>query len=365
MKYLERQRYGKLVKHLQREARHARNMREDVAPPQQLDALTAAEQLLREAWQARDPGRLDAAAEQASTAIAALYPPRRLPRLRENLEILVVALAIAMAFRTFFIQPFKIPTGSMQPTLYGITVQPQETRQWSDYFPFNLIKLAVFGERFTEIKAKITGRVNPYYERVDHNFIVYVDGVPHEIHSQMAMYFKLGDYVQKGQRLASGLRRIGDHIFVNKVLYNFARPQRGDIIVFDTAGIQHPAIKTNTFYIKRLVGLPNERIAVDPPYLLVNTQRVTEPYPFERLLTATNQGYNGYALAQAHGQGPRPKLADKADVLILGDQDYLPFGDNTHFSLDGRYFGPIEETHLVGPAFAVYWPFGKRWGWVQ
>ena len=40
---------------------------------------------------------------------------------RENVEVLLVALAVAMGIRTFFLQPFKIPTGSMQPTLYGVT----------------------------------------------------------------------------------------------------------------------------------------------------------------------------------------------------------------------------------------------------
>ena len=42
---------------------------------------------------------------------------------RENIEVLLVALAVAMGIRTFFLQPFKIPTGSMQPTLYGVTSQ--------------------------------------------------------------------------------------------------------------------------------------------------------------------------------------------------------------------------------------------------
>src|SRR5581483_421060 len=40
---------------------------------------------------------------------------------RENTEVILVAIVVAMAIRTFFLQPFKIPTGSMQPTLYGIT----------------------------------------------------------------------------------------------------------------------------------------------------------------------------------------------------------------------------------------------------
>src|SRR5262249_10290041 len=43
------------------------------------------------------------------------------PGIRENVEVLLVALAVAMSIRTFFAQPFKIPTGSMQPTLFGVT----------------------------------------------------------------------------------------------------------------------------------------------------------------------------------------------------------------------------------------------------
>ncbi|MEI9864457.1 MAG: S26 family signal peptidase [Limisphaerales bacterium] len=47
---------------------------------------------------------------------------------RENIEVLLVALSVAMAIRTFFLQPFKIPTGSMQPTLYGVNSEPDFSR---------------------------------------------------------------------------------------------------------------------------------------------------------------------------------------------------------------------------------------------
>src|ERR1700722_7632346 len=53
---------------------------------------------------------------------------------RENVEVLLVALAVAMGIRTFFVQPFKIPTGSMQPTLFGVTSTPDFTKIdfWQD-----------------------------------------------------------------------------------------------------------------------------------------------------------------------------------------------------------------------------------------
>ena len=47
---------------------------------------------------------------------------------RENVEVLLVALTVALGVRTFFLQPFKIPTGSMQPTLYGVTSVPDYSR---------------------------------------------------------------------------------------------------------------------------------------------------------------------------------------------------------------------------------------------
>ncbi len=55
--------------------------------------------------------------------------------MRENVEVLLVALAVAMAIRTFFLQPFKIPTGSMQPTLFGVDFQKFDRRQRFSRFP--------------------------------------------------------------------------------------------------------------------------------------------------------------------------------------------------------------------------------------
>lgn len=364
MNFFERRRYAKLVHHLLREARHARNMRGDIVAPELLQQLHEAEEALKSAWASRNVDQIEEAAENISTSILKVSPPRPFPRLRENVEILAVALAVAMGCRTYFVQPFKIPTGSMQPTLYGITVQPQASKSFMDTVPLNVIQLALFGEKYVEVKASLSGQVDTRYGVDEESMIFYVSGVPHKIRRGLTLYFSPGDYLAKGQVMASGRVKIGDHIFVDKIRYNFTRPKRGEIIVFSTDNIRYPRIRPNSFYIKRLAGLPGEQVAIDPPYLLADGRRIEEPYPFHRLLTDKEDGYIGYTLPHRQPDA-QVYLGSAADRKLLGPRDYLPLGDNSSFSLDGRYFGPVDRESLVGPAFMVYWPFTRRWGKVQ
>jgi signal peptidase I len=362
MGFLERRKTGKAVQHLLHEARHARLMREDIAQPAALAALAAAEKALQDAWAGGGRAHLDRAAETLTEATHAVYPPHRKPRLRENIEILVVALAVAMAFRTFFIQPFRIPTGSMQPTLYGITYGDQPVARWMDRFPLSLGSFLLFGESYKAIKAKADGRVEFLNESTEEFHVLRVAGVPHLVPRDMPVRVDVGRAtVNKGDVLASGRKRLGDHIFVNRLAYNFRPPRRGDIFVFSTEAIRHPAIRPDNYYIKRLVGLPRETIAIDPPWLLVDGERVESPPAFLRQATA--DGYDGYIPV---GMSGIPSvLRTTRDRVQLAEDEYLPMGDNTKSSLDGRYFGAVQRDSIVGPAFMVYWPFSHRWGLVE
>src|SRR5271170_3737213 len=73
-------------------------------------------------------GRINVKAEELQFAAEKWIKPYPHAAWRENVEVLLVALAVAMAIRTFFLQPFKIPTGSMQPTLFGVTSTPDFTK---------------------------------------------------------------------------------------------------------------------------------------------------------------------------------------------------------------------------------------------
>jgi signal peptidase I len=169
-------------------------------------------------------------------------------------------------------------------------------------------------------------------------------------------------FVQSGQILAQGRRRLGDFLFVNRMAYNFRRPVRGDVIVFSTQDVRYPNVRTNDHYIKRLVALPGEKVSLRSPYLEINGTKLTEPEPFRRLLTESGLyagiGYSAPGAMDAW-------LAPQNQPRTLSATQYLPFGDNTDHSLDGRYFGPIEQKRLVGPALCVYWPFGSRWGLIR
>ncbi len=340
-------------------------MREDVASPEDLAQLDRAREELDAAARAGSPETFEAACAAAARAVARIRPPSRFPWLAENLEVAVVALAVAMAIRCFFVQPFKIPTGSMQPTLYGITFENQSAPGFWDRFPLNVPAWVLFGEGYIEVRAKNSGFLS-FANRpdADGNWIAFVDRTPHRIRAHMPIRRQRGEFVRRGEVIASGRMRYGDHVLVNKVIYNFQRPRRGDIIVFDTHDIRHPDIRTDTFYIKRLVGLPGERIAIEPPWLLADGRRVTEPYAFRRMAEDAAHGYRGYLFPHPYAN-PRPVLAGPEDTLALGRDQYLPMGDNSGSSLDGRYFGAIPARSLVGPAFAVYWPFTRRWGGVE
>jgi signal peptidase I len=167
--------------------------------------------------------------------------------------------------------------------------------------------------------------------------------------------------VPDGAILWSGHITAGDHVFVNKVAWNFRRPRRGEIMVFDTNGIR--GIQQNTHYIKRLAGKPRETVSIVPPYLLVDGVRVESPESIRRI-AEKHEGYHGYQVAPP----PTPSgavLAHPGDRFTLGEGEYFALGDNTLNSKDGRYWGAVPQANLVGPASLIYWPLSRRWGVIR
>src|SRR5207302_5266604 len=98
------------------------NHQRDILSPQAVGALQASLQEMQKAiGEKADSAALENQMEKLETAANKWLKPYPNAAWRENVEVLLVALTVAMGIRTFFLQPFKIPTGSMQPTLYGVT----------------------------------------------------------------------------------------------------------------------------------------------------------------------------------------------------------------------------------------------------
>lgn len=365
---LKRRKARKQARHCLHHARHCRKMREDVAPAGDIERLLEAEVQLSTALKGRDTEQMETAAKDAVEAAGVVMPTKPFAGLRENLEILVVAIAVAMAFRTYFIQPFKIPTGSMQPSLYGITSKHQAGAGLFDRPVLKNLKWLITGDYYHEYRAKASGVMSEFYEdKWDPSIRRFTIGgkghkIPVDALRDPARRHEVGAYpgqfVARGTLLWSGIRLAGDHVFVDRVRWNFFPPRRGQVMVFSTVDI--PTLLPGMHYIKRLVGLPGETISIKPPNVLVNGEEVHKPKSIERIASRT-PGYAGYTLADARSTGPCV-LRSPGDTFTLGEAEYLALGDNTLNSKDSRYWGGAPQENLVGPAVIVYWPLTKRWG---
>lgn len=146
----------------------------------------------------------------------------------------------------------------------------------------------------------------------------------------------------------------GDHIFVDKLAYRLSSPHRGDIVVFRTDEIPDLARSPRAaYYVKRIAGLPGERVSIRPPYLYINGQRVTDPPIFETIASGKD-GYSGFVLI--HDFGGSQYLASETNSVQLGDDEYFVLGDNSPSSLDSRFWGPVRKRSIVGRVTKIYWP---------
>ncbi len=171
--------------------------------------------------------------------------------IREYVESIVIAIVLALFVRTFIMGVFKIPTGSMRPTLIE-----------------------------------------------------------------------------------------GDHILVNRFIYNFITPKRGEIIVFKSTE------EKKKYIIKRLIALGGETVQIKDGRVYVNGTLVDELVDDE--LSFSNRFY--------YNRGDFGQEDQKIDVP---EDSFYVLGDNSSGSRDSRYWGFVPKKRLVGKAFLIYWPFKR------
>ena len=164
--------------------------------------------------------------------------------IKEWVEPVIIAVVLALIIRTFIVQAFKIPTGSMRPTLIE-----------------------------------------------------------------------------------------GDRLLVNKFIYKFTTPKRGDVVVFVS-----PEDKKKDF-IKRLVGLSEETLEISNGSILIDDKGVDKD-------SVIKERYY-YNRGDFGGEGER---------LEIPKDSYYMMGDNSISSRDSRYWGFLPKKYVIGKAFLIYWP---------
>jgi len=371
-------------KHVQKLLNHQR----DILKPEAVGAVeTAIGQLKQAASDKADKTALEKqmqALEKAATSWLKPYPNAAW---RENIEVLLVALAVAMWIRTFFLQPFKIPTGSMQPTLYGVTsknLREDPTQQ----IPTGLDRVRQWfgGVSYLHIVAKEDGDLEyvgrparllilQLWQRLQVGGKTYTIWFPPDYGSstlearaglQGRQRFHKGDDIIKLQVKA------GDHLFVDRLAYNFRSPERGEIIVFETKGIPEEnrldfGIPGDQFYIKRLVGLGNElvqigsdrHLVIDGKRLDSSTPRFGRIYSFDPTKPGRDSEYSGHY----KGPGLSRYFSNHPEGVKIPPKSFMAMGDNTMNSLDSRSWGPFPSEYVIGRSFFVYWPITDRFGW--
>ncbi|NNE91072.1 MAG: signal peptidase I [Verrucomicrobiales bacterium] len=314
---------------------------------------------------------------------------------RENIESIFVVLLLVMAIRTYFLQPFKIPTGSMQPTLNGVIAYedrslqgntkpdpsedkfapegyetPGVLKQFFDKLWYGRTHINWVADRNLVIDPRSLSEKNRYYYFTR----TYLSSFPDEegrvkTFSAPGTSARIGKMINeeldrdprtggllapKGTVIARGFVDTGDQVFVDRFTYHWRKPKRGEVFVFNTRGIRGIEMSGSfdprggsQHYIKRLVAVPGDEVEVKAPNLYIDGE-IAQEFGMQRVMAAEGDYSPGYT----GNYGPQK----------LGPKQYWAMGDNSDSSFDSRGWGPVPEENIVGRGVFVFLPLGHHFG---
>jgi signal peptidase I len=124
-----------------------------------------------------------------------------------------------------------------------------------------------------------------------------------------------------------------DRVLANRLVYRWRKPERGDVVVFETPRLAVERCGAGGTFVKRIIVLPGETWRMDNGVVFIDGKRLVEPY-----IEIARRGTDT--------RGARTVPADS----------YVVMGDNRTQSCDSRTWGPVPAKNLIGKVFAVYWP---------
>lgn len=351
----------------------------------------------------------------------AIYPKSALV---ENVEFFLVAAIVIIGVRTYFVQPFKIPTNSMWPSYYGMTPEVYHRAEDVPGVLRQAARFVLFGARHHEVTAPESGAITVpvslggvadgggkllyeskparswfIFPTTNREYVFYVNSTPVKVQVPQDFDFdwafqeafgltpvQLADAAEKsprrggnygwvtlerraeqGRALLSFDEITGDQLFVDRISNHFVRPKVGQGFVFSTGNI--PGIMVvfgDQYYIKRLVGVPGDTLEVRPPALWRNGAPITGATAFEKNAKLVTP-YKGYVYGPTEGRSMDSPLRAKylttdGDKVSVPAGAYFAMGDNSNNSFDGRYWGFVPAKEVVGRPLFIYFPLSRRWG---
>ncbi len=131
-----------------------------------------------------------------------------------------------------------------------------------------------------------------------------------------------------------------EFLLTEKISYYLGEPQRGDVVIFK-APSSEPCAADECEYIKRIIGVPGDRVMVREGQVYLNGQLLDQTFLPNGVVTVEGE------------------YSKEGEEEIVPSGEYLCFGDNRQHSRDGREFGPIKKELIVGKAFFKYWPISS------
>lgn len=339
----------------------------------------------------------------------------------DNVDTVIVVGIVALGIRSFFLQPFKIPTNSMYPSFYGMTAEAYAPGVEAPSMPEKIVRMVLKGAGNYDLRAPKDGELlleinTPQAARYRGGFVNFAErnvrkyfgiwpsrereyifnvggedvklGLPadfsldtviaqalpignakniveyiNEAEARKMIVRKDGRYfinygnVKKGDRVVNFDILSGDMLFVDRFTYNFKKPKVGDSIVFLTK------------YCDGMTAMNNG--VVDDKYYI---KRLVGVGGDELKVEGDTLLRNGKPITGTVAFDKNAKkeglyggyladgaLANGKSVKIEKDH-YYAMGDNSYNSLDSRYWGQVPSRALVGKSLIIFYPFTSRWG---
>ena len=163
-------------------------------------------------------------------------------------------------------------------------------------------------------------------------------------------------YIPSGSMLPT--LQINDRLIIDKLGYKFTEPKRGDIVVFNPP---EALSDYKDAFIKRIVGLPGEKLEVKNGRVYVNGRPLEEKYVASKLEPAAPiNGNSQHQQTEIDDCPPNMRFLDRPQTVP--PDSYLVMGDNRQHSYDSRCWGFVPEENIIGRAIFRFWPMNHLGG---